>query len=269
MADMISKERAGDTGGLAPYLQSLVLPQAETWFTSEFGNVHCHDKQFASNECLGPRLFFAYEAMARNLPASFAMTLRDLIDENLTNFEAVNYSEPCPGPIRINTLKNLVGSLTTTPVSSSTLSGVMRNRESLYALWIYNNSKETLLAYFVYSAGAFRYIGMPHEESTEHYQRRIAGASQTEPAPPPQYLTEDQSEMNHIIIDAADVQRTVVLVVNVGKDGKVVGASYVRGPEAYKDAAIETVRKRTYERPGFGPRGFHGNILCERVLAPR
>ena len=107
-----------------------------------------------------------------------------------------------------------------------------RHHESVYVLWSYSDSKETTLPFFVYSQGAFRYIGMPHEASVEDYQKKSKGGEgQNEPAPSARYLTEDQLDMNQVIIDPVAVQRTVVLRVSVGKDRKVIEASYVRGPE--------------------------------------
>jgi hypothetical protein len=38
MADMLSLQKSGDSAGLAPYLQSLLLPDSERWFTARFGD---------------------------------------------------------------------------------------------------------------------------------------------------------------------------------------------------------------------------------------
>ena len=72
--------------------------------------------------------------------------------------------------------------------------------------------------------------------------------------------------MNHLIIDPSVVQRTVVVRVVVGQDGKPKEVSYVRGPEPFKDAVIEKTRKRRFEPPGFGPRGIHPNVFCVDVV---
>ena len=264
---MVSLQRKGDTTGLAPYFQSLVLPQAEEWFSREFGNQHCGEPQQSANDCLGPRLAFSYQRSAANLPASLALTLSDLVKEGLTQFEAVNYTESCAGPIRIVPARQLVGDLTTTPVLSSGLSGLVQRHEPVYVLWAYNGAKETTLAFFVYAGGAFRYLGMPHPWSAEDLLKKSRGEPGiVEPVPPAGYLTNDQIEMHPIVIDPVVAVQTVVLGVVVGKDGKPTEVSYVRGAEAYKDAAIETVRKRKFDPPSFGPRGFHPNSLCLHVV---
>src|SRR5436190_143067 len=97
----------------------------------------------------------------------------------------------------------------------------------------------------------------------------IAGRSMAKALSPPlvpHRLTDDQLSMNHLIIDPSVVQRTVVVRVVVGQDGKPKEVSYVRGPEPFKDAVIEKTRKRWFEPPGFGPRGIHPNVFCVDVV---
>jgi hypothetical protein len=192
MGDMLSLQRNGDSTALAPYLQSLILPASEAWFISKFGDTHCGEQQLGPNDCLGPRMALAYRSLTRVLPASFSLTLTDLLHEGLTNFEATNYTEECPGPQRIAAARELVGGLTTTPYLSPVLSSLVQHREPLYVLWIYNGTKETTLPFFVYSEGAFRYLGMLHPASVEDFHKAKAPKEDSEPTPPPRYLTEDQ-----------------------------------------------------------------------------
>lgn len=266
MSDMLLLQRNEDTAALAPYLQSLVLPDSDSWFTAKFGSVRCGEQQLGPNDCLGPRMAFAYRPLARVLPASFSLTLTDLLHEELTNFEATNYMEDCPGPQRIVAARELVGGLTTTPHLSSMLSGLARDREPTYVLWAYNQTKETTLTFFVYSEGAFRYIGMQHPASVEEFQKSKA-ITDSGPASSARYLTEDQMEMKKVVVEPSLVQKTVVLHVSIGPDGKPKDVTYVRGPEAEKDAAIQSVMKRHFDRPGFGPGGFHPNAFCLSVVA--
>jgi len=116
MGDMVPLQRRGKAAELAPYLQSLVLPQPEVWFAARFGTVHCEEEKLGANDCLGPRIAFTYATITRNLSDSFALTLKDLINEGLTNFEATNYSEECLGPQRVIASRELVGGLTTTQI---------------------------------------------------------------------------------------------------------------------------------------------------------
>jgi hypothetical protein len=210
-----------------------------------------------------------YRSLARVLPASFALTLTDLIHEGLTNLEATNYTEECPGPQRIVASRELVGGLTTTPYLSSMLSGLVQHREPTYVLWAYNEHKETTLPFFVYVDGAFRYVGMLHPASIEDFQRANSTGEEIAPTPSPHYLTEDQLEMKDVVIAPSLVERTVVLRVSLSAEGKPEDVRYIRGAEAAKEAAIQSVMKRRFDRPGFGPRGLHGNLLCINVVASR
>ena len=267
MNDMISLEQAGKTAELAPYLKSIALPDYDSWFASEFGTARCEESQLAANDCLGPRLAFTYRTLTRNLPASFDLTLRDLIHEKLTSFEATNYTAPCPGPSRITASPELVGGLTTTPILSPVLSGLVQHQEPVYVLWSYSEAKETTLPFFVYSQGAFRYIGMPHPASIEDFQKNKNRLDQNDGSPPEaRYLTEDQLEMPQVLIDPSIVAKTVVVHVKIDNAGRVQEAAYIRGPEAYGDAAIHKARKQKFEPPGFGPRGIQPNSFCINVV---
>lgn len=267
MADMLSLQKSGDRAGLAPYLQSLLLPDPERWFTAKFGDARCGEQQLGPNDCLGPRMAFTYHSLAGVLPASFSLTLTDFLNEGLINFEGTNYSEECAGPQRIVPARELVGGLTTTPHLSSMLSGLVQHQEPIYVLWAYNEHKETTLPFFVYSEGAFRYIGMLHPASVEDF-RKTKPTEEIGPAPSAHYLSEDQLEMKKVMIEPSLVQRTVVVRVWLNSDGKPTDARYVRGPATEKEAAIQSVMKRHFDRPGFGPGGLHGNILCLRIVAP-
>ena len=161
-----------------------------------------------------------------------------------------------------------MGGLTTTPHLSSMLSALARDREPLYVLWAYNQTKETTLTFFVYSDGAFRYIGMQHPASVEDFQKSKTMTDSAAPAPSAHYLTEDQLEMKNVVVDPSLVGKAVVLRVSIGPDGKPKDVTYVRGPEAEKNAAIQSIMKRHFDRPGFGPGGFHPNAFCLTLAAP-
>src|SRR5262249_5788404 len=163
-----------------------VLPAEQSWFALRFGTAHCAEAQMNADDCLGPRLALTYGKLASNLPASFALTLQDLINEGLTNFEATNYNERCPGPIRIVPSVKLIGDLTTT-VFLPRFSDLVKNQEPVYVLWSYGGTKETTLAFFVYSEGAFRYVGLPREASVKDYEGSKTGQGLSEALPQPQY----------------------------------------------------------------------------------
>jgi hypothetical protein len=195
--------------------------------------------------------------------------LTDLIHEGLTDFEASNYTEECPGPQRILASRELVGGLTTTPYLSSMLSGLVQHHEPIYVLWAYNAHKETTLPFFVYVAGAFRYLGMLHPASVDDFQRINPTGEEIGPAPSAHHLTEDQLEMKKVVIEPSVVERTVVVQVSLSADGTPTDVRYVRGAEAEEETAIRSVMKRHFDTPVFGPGGLHPNLLCISVVAYR
>src|SRR3954462_12244568 len=58
-SDALEHSQTGTSSVLA-FSSSLVLPHADSWFVSEFGNEKCESQQLAANDCLGPRLAAAY-----------------------------------------------------------------------------------------------------------------------------------------------------------------------------------------------------------------
>jgi hypothetical protein len=270
MSDMIALQKNGDRTTLAPYLQSLVLPDAEHWFVSEFGDDHCEVQNPGANDCMGPRFASNYQRLARAIPSSVALTLADLIDEGLTNFEAANIAEECSGPLRIVPDPKLLGGLTTTPMVSAALPGPVKRHEPVYALWIYSESKQTTLSFFVYSEGAFRYLGMLHEATFDEFHKGKSLPETAQPASDAHYLAEDQLEVKNAVVAPALVQRTVVLRIVAGADGKPREVTYVRGPEAYKESAIESTRKRHFDLPKISFEAFHAKTVsfCQSVVAP-
>jgi len=263
IVDMLNLERTGDKAGLAPFFRSLVLPHAKEWFISKFGDQGCGSSQMAANDCLGPRLAVKYASTARTLAASTALTLSDLLDEKLTNVEAVNYSEPCSSPLRIVPARKLVGELTTTPILSPVLSRLMQNHEPVYVLWAYSDTQETTVAFFVYSEGAFRYIGMPYPATWADFAKSSTASQNNgetlQPGGselPSDDLTNEVLDVQPVRVDPSLIQRTVVLHVIIEPDGSVSDASYVRGPAEFKDDAIQSVKERN-----FGPQAFAGHPI--------
>ncbi len=270
MRDMIALQKQGDTKTLPLYLQSLVLPDAEHWFVTEFGDDHCGEQNPAANDCMGPRFAYSYQRLAGAIPSSFALTLQDLVNEGLTNFEAANVAKECSSPVRILPDRKLLGGLSTTPLVSAALPGPVKRHEPVYALWIYSENKQTTMPFFVYSEGAFRYLGMLHEATFDEFRRGKSIAETVQPVPDAHYLTEDQLEVKDAIVDPVLVQRTVVLRIIASADGKPREVTYIRGPEAYKEAAIESAKKRRFDVPEFPFEAFHAKTvsLCENVAAP-
>ena len=82
MKGMLELEKHGDTNALAPYLQSLVLPNPDAWFKSIFGDT------------VGAQLALSYEPTAKGLPQAMAATLKKLRQDGFAgHFEVVDFNE--------------------------------------------------------------------------------------------------------------------------------------------------------------------------------
>lgn len=261
LADAIRATLDGKTSLVRAYSRSLVLPAAEAWFSARFGNANCDAVPLPEGDCFGPRLAAAYAAYSGVLPASFEMTLQDINSEKLMTIEAVDSSLPCAGPLTIRPVQGLVGGLTTTPLVSPVFSGILKEHEPIYAVWLYSVSKMTTLAYFTYAEGGFRYLGMPHQVSAEEWVR-LRAANSTPRSAMPHYLTNNQAEANGFLVDLEQIKSTVVVSVKVDKQGTPEKVEYVRGSEALRDEALAAVRRRHFEAPGTGPRGVHPASYC-------
>jgi hypothetical protein len=259
--NMLSLYKRGDHAGLKPYLDSLVLPHPDKWFVSNFGDERCGVKQMGANDCLGPRFALSYASTARTLPRVAEKTLADLLAEGLTNFEAMNYVEPCASPQKIVAARKLTDEFTTTPFASPVVSKLVRDREPVYVLWAYSEKEETMIAFFVYSEGAFRYVGMIYPAGLDDFARSTAASGEKGKTPDKADnvavsgdLTEEVVELHPVVVDEAKVKRTVMLRVTIGPDGKARDITYVRGPDAFKDAAIRSVEHRNFQPPSFAGR---------------
>jgi hypothetical protein len=245
MRDMLEASKRRDTATLTQYVSSLALPDSESWFNAHFARENCDIRQLAANDCLGPRLALTYSATANTLDTAASKTFEDLIDESLTNFEAVNYADLCAYNVRIVPAGKLLSQLSTTPIITSMQSALGQHGESVFMVWAYNENEETMIGFFVYSQGSFRYLGNPHPASTEEF------ASKTAPheRPPSDDLTFEIISQPQVIVDSQAVQHEVTLHVLIDATGKLQEATYVRGPLAEKDEAIRAAKQHLFVQP--------------------
>jgi len=148
MKDMLKLEKRGDTAALAPYLQSLILPDPDAWFKSTFGDT------------VGSQLALSYAPTAKWLPQSITVTLKNLLQEKMTDhFEAVDFNKPCASPsflrVRGQFEPKVLGP------SAYTLLAFRKKHDPIYTLWFRKGSGVSTMAFFVYDEGAFRYLGRP------------------------------------------------------------------------------------------------------------
>lgn len=83
MKDMLRLEKKGDAKNLAPYVQSLILPNPSAWFTATFG------------EKLGAELADGYDRARMNLPLAFPDTLSQIQSKHLDKVQAIRFTDSC------------------------------------------------------------------------------------------------------------------------------------------------------------------------------
>lgn len=130
--EMLKLEKNGNTQALAPYIQSLILPNSGSWFRSTFG------------DAIGVHLASDYERTRAELPVSFPDRLADLVAKHPPDPEAIRFMDSC----------NVHASETEYPILL-----LRANVQPLYDVRFKYGTKLTLLPYFAYVDGAFRYLG--------------------------------------------------------------------------------------------------------------
>lgn len=219
--EMLKLEKNGDTKVLAPYVQSLILPNSDVWFRSTFG------------DAIGGSLAGDYGRTQAELPMSFPDTLADLVAKHLPDPQAIRFTDSC----------NSQASETEYPILL-----LRANAQPLYDVRFEYGTRLTLLPYFAYVDGAFRYLGnfqvRAHDFAVQHsdLKRIPVGANvmaaklihQVSPVYPQEAL-------------AARISGTVLLHAIIGKDGQVHDLQLIQGSCWLAQSAIKAVSQWRYK----------------------
>ena len=170
MKDMMKAAKNGDHDVVAAYAKSLVLPDAESWFKSVFGDEH------------GARLAAVSDRVRSEIELSAPDAVTKFLSEERTRVEAVRFDDSC----------NSRATDTEYPFL------LLRERpEPLYDVRFGDGQTESVWAYFAYVDGGFRYIGNLQRNSARPAPRRRASSApqssaqqpgesaDQEPPPPP------------------------------------------------------------------------------------
>jgi TonB family protein len=232
MKDMMKIEKQGKQQDLAPYAKSLLLPDADNWFQSVFG------------DSAGAALASASELARNGIEFGAPETLATLRKKDLTEVRAVRFDDSC----------NPLATAAEYPVL------LLRQRpEPLYDVRFSDGSKESVWAYFAYVDGAFRFIGSLKKANAGYpFQQRKTQASADAAEPPhksirvggtvaaanlihqetPRYPQEAKD--NHI-------QGTVLLHAVIGKDGTIRLLDLNEGVCALAGSSMEAVKNWRYK----------------------
>ncbi|MHB8484704.1 MAG: energy transducer TonB [Candidatus Acidiferrales bacterium] len=233
MKDMLGLEKRGDTKALAPYLQSLVLPDPDAWFKSIFGDT------------VGTQLALSYEPTAKWLPQSMAATLKNLRQEGLADhFEVVDFNKPCAAPSFVS----IQGDSETKALGLSAfkLLGFRKQHEPMYTVWFRKGRAVSAIAFFAYDEGAFRYIGkpeIPDSVAAQGPQSQVKSGAKVQAAK----LIQRVDPVYPVAAKQAHVEGTILLSAEIGKDGSIQDLSYVSGPQVLAPGAMDAVRQWKYQ----------------------
>ena len=209
--DMLKLQKDSDAKDLAPYLQSLVLPNADAWFRATFGDQ------------IGAQLGDSYNRM--NLPLSFPDTLGQLQAHRTTKLAAILFTDSC----------NPEATDAEYPVLMS-----RTHQQPLYVIHASSNSQLAILQYFAYVEGGFRYLSNFQMKMPDSHALKIGAnvmAKKLTRTVFPVYP--DEAKYNHI-------EGKVVLHATVGMDGRVCQLQVVSGPPLLNRAALEAVSQWQY-----------------------
>lgn len=236
MKDMMKIEKQDKQQELALFAKSLLLPDADNWFKSVFGDVAGAALTSASKQARA-----ATELGARETLAMFRK-------QHLAEVRVVRFDDSC-NPLA-------------TPAEYPFL--LLRQRaEPLYDVRFSDGSNEFVWAYFAYVDGAFRFIGNLKRSNAGYPFRERETQSLGDKSGEPEGKTGErirvagnvqQATLIHQDIpkypqDAKDnhIQGTVLLHAVIGKDGTILFLDLSQGVCALAGSAMEAVKNWRYK----------------------
>lgn len=227
--DMLTAQKNGGDGALAPYLQSLALPNSAAWFFAAFGQEN------------GAQLAIFYDAWTSARNFQIAGDLARAAASQMTDIAAMSFMRP--------------GESGATDKDSYFL-GLLKEPQTLYVVNFSSAGGASMRwAYFVYVDGAFRYLGPLADlrfasslatsnpsSSTELVRRiRVAGnvaeARVTHRVPP----VYPPAALSGRLEGAVDVHTVI------GPDGSVQSVDATSGNPVFVSAAEAAVRQWKFD----------------------
>lgn len=222
MKDMLKLEKRGDTSSLAPYLQSLVLPDPDGWFKTVFGGD------------LGSGLLSSYLRIKSDIPKN--------IDTELIRFASAK------GTSATEVFPTCEGS--PLPPAKFMALAMRRRPAQLYIVHLGRGKRQSTLGFFAYVNGGFRHVGSLEFSSSAPDLRSLLGAGpvlRVSGNVQKANLLHWSSPIYPLDAKANHLNGTVVLREIVAKDGTVRDVFYFSGPELLAAPAMNAVRQWTYK----------------------
>jgi TonB family protein len=229
MKDMLKLAKDGDKQTLANYARSLVLPDAEKWFKSVFG------------DDLGAQLTAVSQRSRNEIELSAPDALARFEREKRTGIEAVRFDDSCDAHAM--------------PIEYPFL--LLRQRaEPLYDVRFSGHGEASVWLYFAYVDGAFRFIGSlrrnnltaprqhtggSNSEASQALRLRVGGTVQSA-----QLIRQDMPIYPEEA-KRAGIQGTVIFHAIIAKDGSIRDLDVIEGVCALAGPAADAVHKWRYK----------------------
>jgi TonB family protein len=236
MKEMMKLEKQNNQQELLPYAKSLLLPDADKWFKSVFG------------DSAGTSLASASELARNGIEFGAPETLATLRKKEQTEVRAVRFDDSC------------------SPLATSAEYPVLLLRqrpEPLYDVRFSDGSRESVWAYFAYVDGAFRYIGSLKKADAGYPFQRTKTQSSGDKSGDAEGKTErrikvagnvQQATLIHQEVpvyppDAKEkhIQGTVLLHAVIAKDGTIRLLDLTEGVCPLAGSAMDAVKKWRYK----------------------
>jgi len=211
----LQKKKNGGAEALAPYVQSLVLPNARAWFKATFGDQ------------MGGQLADSYHRTRMNMPLAFLDVLNQMNSKHFGQPRAIVFTDSCNPDATAAEYQVLIS---------------RANEQPLYDIRLTSSSQGAVVSYFAYVDGAFRYIGnfQLRVPATRMVQvdgkamaKKIKMLGQAMPIYP------EDAKIDH-------VQGKVLLHAIIGQHGEVCSLQLIQGNPLLASAAIAAVRQWRY-----------------------
>jgi TonB family protein len=227
MKDMLKLSKNGDKQALVTYARSLVLPDAENWFKSVFG------------DALGVQLAAASERSRIEVEMSAPDTLAQFDREKRINIEAVRFDDSCDAHAM--------------PIEYPFL--LLRQRaEPLYDVRFRGDGEASVWLYFAYGDGAFRYVGSLRKKGLNTGGGRAKSTSsdaskilQVGGTVQMAQLIRQDMPIYPVEAKRAGIQGNVIFHAIIGKDGSIQDLELIEGQCALSAAASDAVQKWRYK----------------------
>lgn len=226
MNEMLKLKKKHDAKALAPYLDSLALPNAAAWFRATFGDE------------MGQQLADSYDHTKMDMPLGFPDILDQLNSKHFAHAKAILFTDSCSPDASADEYQTLAS---------------RENAQPLYDVRLGSSSQTATVSYFAYVDGAFRYLSNFHINPPANASRTKADVFKTPGAVPVKAeitrgrVIKQVTPIYPAQARAEHIQGLVVLHAIIGKNGLVCNLLVMDGNPLLSASAMAAVRQWQYK----------------------